>query len=338
MDPQMKALLELMDQPVFLVRDGLVSWANVPGAYLVSIGMEPEEILGEAMELYEQWDRNSIIDTELTLMGCSYGVKIRNLAGADLFVLRPKTGGRYVADGIHTSGKLRQILQELFPATMTLQDYMEPREELLQEAARVNRSLYRLLRLSNKLGREEQLLGGGATVYAERTNLPAFLQEFMQEVGPVIEEGGWKLTLAPMTAPLYGNIDRDLMKQALHYMVSYGVCAGPRGSTLHLRVWEQGNSIRFSLAYGKDRCPGSETLERPEPELIRAIAALHQGALFLFDEGEEGCRMVLSIRKLLPAFPMQEKPLRPDPYCGFIPALVELSEAMDTWMYHPDRV
>ena len=340
MDPQMEGLLQLMDQPVFLVRDGSVIWNNPAAEQLVTVGQGAESILRAGTELYEQWDRRSVIETDLTLLGETYGVKIRGTEAGDIFILRPLS--RELSAGeenhIYTSGKIRQILQELFPACMTLQDYMEFREELMDEAARVNRSLYRLLRLSNKLSREEQLFHQDITPYLERTDLRRFLSEFVEEMGPILEEGGWKLTLVPINGTIHGNIDRELMKQALYYMVSHGVSHSLKGSELLLKTWEQGSGIRFSLTHGVGRNPGNDAVELPDLELVRAIASLHEGALFQFDEGAKGNRMVLSIRKMLPSFPLKERYFRGDVYGEFHPGLVELSDVMEHWMYHPDRV
>ena len=340
MEPHMLNMLKLMDQPIFLLCKGAVSWINPAAESLVTMDQRGDSILGAGVELYDQWDRQSMIYTELTLQKTAYTVKICPMESGDLFILRPLSDKADVArkEQIHTSGKLRQILQDLFPACMILQDYMEFDEDLLKEAARVNRSLYRLLRLSNKLSWAEQLFRGEITPYLERTELHRFVGDFAQSLAEVLDDGGWKLSMTPVHGTLYSNIDRELMQQALYYVIAHGVSCSAKGTELVLAVREQGNNIRFDLSYTMDGTTQVEGMEYPDLELVRAIGALHEGALFQFDQGGKDCRIVLSIRKLQPTYPFKEKRHRPNVYGQFHPALVELSDVMESWMYHPDRV
>ncbi len=340
MDPQMELMLQLMDQPVFLVRGDRVLWNNQAAGDLVYQGQELETILPEWRDLYDQWDRQSVVETDLTLMGLSYSLKLRACEAGELFVLRRKTGewpfgGETVP---HTSGKLRRILQELFPACTTLQDYMDDREELVNEAARINHSLYRLLRLSNKLSREERLLHDDAKPYFQRTDLRTYIREFFYEAAPVVEDGGWKLVSGPMNSSFHGNIDRELMKQALYYMLSHGLLHSPKGSELLLKCWEDGNWIRFSLTHMVENESRDEGLEREDLDFARAVASLHAGSLIQFFQGQDSKHIVLNIRKLPATFPLKETRLSVDFYGSFHPGLVELSDALETRMYHPDRV
>ncbi len=340
MDPQMEALLQLMDQPVFLVRENRIFWHNHAAGELVTPGQTLDTLPGWATELYDLWDRQSVIDTELTLEGQSYSVKIRNCETGEIFVLKRKNGELPLeGDAVpHTSGQLRRILQELVPACMILQDHMDDREDLLDEAARVNHSIYRLLRLCNKLSREERFFYDTVEPYLVWTDLRRFVTDFVHEVGPILEESERKLILGPMNTALHANIDREMIRSALYYLLSHGLLHSPRGSELLLKNWEDSKGIFFSLTYTETGNPGLRGPEREDTDLARVIASFHGGALFRFSEEDDKVRLVLSIRKLPGTLPLKERRLFTDLYGNFHPGLVELSDGLEAEMYHPDRV
>ena len=338
-DPQMEAMLQLLDQPVFLVRDCKIFWCNQSAQALVAPGQEIESLLSLDKGLYDQWDRDSVLEMELILMGAPYGIKIRSCEAGDLFFLNRQNGVRiYGGEQIpHTSGKIRRILWELTSAVTTVQEHLDD-EDLLRESARINHSVYRLLRLSNKLSCEERFFHEDMKAYFQRTDLGGFIRDFLAEAAPVAEDGGWHLCAEPANTHLYGNIDRELMKQALYYMVSHGLRHSPKGGELLLRCWEEGNWIRFSLMHSVGTVAPEEGPEREDLDFVRAIASLHGGAVVQFSCGEDRKRIVLNIRKLSASFPLKEERLKVDRYGGFHPALVELSDALNSQMYHPDRV
>lgn len=336
----MEAMLQLLDQPVFLARDGKIFWCNQSAQAIVAPDQEIESVLSLDKSLYDQWDRVSVLEMELILMGVPYGIKIRTCEAGDVFLLKRQDsahifGGEQIP---HTSGKIRRILQELTPAFATVQDYLDDGEDLLKEASKINHSIYRLLRLSNKLSYEEQFFHESIKAYFQSTELGGFLRAFLSEAAPVAEDGGWHLRADPLNSHIHGNIDRELMKQALYYMVSHGLRHSPKGGELLLRCWEEGNWIRFSLMHPVGTVAPEEGPEREDLDFVRAIASLHGGAVVQFSCGEDRKRIVLNIRKLAPSFPLKEERLKVDRYGGFHPALVELSDALNSQMYHPDRV
>ena len=340
MDPQMEALLQLMDQPVFLVRENRIVWHNHAAGELVTPGQTLDTLPGWATELYDLWDRQSVIDTELTLEGLSYSIKIRNCEIGEIFVLKRKNGELPLGGDTvpHTSGQLRRILQELIPACVTLQDYMDNREDLMEEAARVNHSIYRLLRLCNKMSREEQFFYDTVEPYLVWTDLRRFMTEFVHEAGPVLEESERNLILGPMNTALHANIDRAMIRSALYYLLSHGLIHSPRGSELLLKNWEDSKGLFFSLTYTETEAIGVPGPEREDMDFARMIASFHGGALFRFSEGADKVRLVLSIRKLPGTLPLKEGRLVTDLYGKFHPGLVELSDGLEKEMYHPDRV
>ncbi len=340
MDPQTEALLQLMDQPVFLVQEGLVSWCNRAAEKLVSPGEQAATLLGQGMELYDLWDRQTLLETELTIFDQPYGVRVREYQGGELFVLKalseePIYNGGYVCQA---SGRLRVILQELFPSCQRLQDYLDPEEDLTEEASLVNRALYRLLGLSNELYYEERIFHDPMEVYLRPTNMKKFLTAFVREAGPVVEDGGWRLSLSQDTAAFHSNVDRELLQHGLYYMLTYGLRSAPKGSELVLKAKEEEKRVQITLLHPAP-AGGYETEERnPLVALPRAIASLHGGALFHFPGEGAMLRQVLTIRKQPPTLPLGAGRLEVGLYGDRHPALVELSRALDKRMYHPDRV
>lgn len=341
MDPQMEQLLEMMAQPVFLVRDGSVFWHNEAAKELVSPGQEIGPLFGNGRVHYDLWDRKGILETAVSFYGREYHVRIRVSQQEEIFVLSAveETSYRDGSSLQDASTRLRGILHELIASSFAIQDHLGDNEEAVGEAETVNRSLYRLLRLCGRLSEQGEPYGDGMVGSCERMDVAAFLEAFFREAAPLLEESGRSLEYTPFTGTVYGNLDRHLMKKALYSLLCIALRHSPRGAAIRLRGWKEGKQLCFSLIYGSGmEQEEADSADHGDFAMARVVAGLHGGTLItLFGDKEEGTRVILSIRKE-DAMALKSQGLRVDPYGGFHAGLVELSEVMERKLYHPDRL
>ncbi len=354
MDPQMEQMLQMIAQPVFYVKNGIVQWHNEGANYLVFQGQPIQSVSMQIQSLYDLWDRQGPMEMNISVFGLQYLTKVRVMDEGELFVLDRRgedsreKGGALLQTSIH----LRQILQELITAGTAIEDQIADREELIPDVEVLNRSVYRLLRLSNQLSDGGKLLRSAADAVFERVNIRNFLDVFVEETGALLRESGWDLEYTPCDKELRGDIDRTLIQRALYNLVSYGIRHSAERKSIHIKAWSNPSQICFALCYmpaasGMGNVFGDSNgtksgdfcrWEGVDIDVVRLIAELHGGTILASSDDGGESRIIFSIRKNKDPRILRSPRVETAETGGFHPGLVELSEVLDRELYHPDRV
>ncbi len=242
------------------------------------------------------------------------------------------------------SAQLRGSLGNLYMAFSRIATFERRAEdpELDAQAALVEQSYYRLLRLSGNLTCATRLLQENP-LPLQNLDLCTLAEEVFRECLPLAELAGRRLTFRCGEGAVVTALHRDSVQHVLYHLISNALKFAPAGSeiTLHCR-----RSASRALVTVQDRGPGisQEKLElllstplsslKPEPAphglglglpLARAMAE-GMGGQLLLESSPEGTSATLALPlKQVPAF-VQDVPFL---YTGgFSAPLTELSDAL----------
>lgn len=214
------------------------------------------------------------------------------------------------------SAQLRTALQNLqiSAARLAPADKREQDPELDQEAARLDQSYYRLLRLSNSLTAAVWLDQGRALRLRNR-DLVQLVHQTFDSVDALSHLKGLHCRLICPVEHHLCAVDEEGVRQALYQLLYNAFKFTPAGGHITLELKTQPGLVQLIVAddgpgipksqqeHLFDRCLSDEDFTTlPEQGLglglllSRSIAQAHRGTLLLVNHpGEKGCRFVLSL-------------------------------------------
>ncbi|MGM9523240.1 MAG: sensor histidine kinase [Faecousia sp.] len=358
MDMELKQILELLAQPVFLARDGSVIWCNGAARGLLAEGLPVSSLLENNAMLYEVWSREGVLHLPIILGGAEYDASVLAMQAGDLFLAarRPQEVNATAAAVEHASVALRKPLHTMLNAANALFEQLEETQtEQIPAAAELNQALYRLIRLCGQMSDGAQLLLHRREAHREPTDIARFLTDFVSAARPLTESVGVQLLFTPPGRPLRGDIDCLLLERALYNLVANALAHCPSGSTitlsaqkqdffLLLRVMDNGNGIEegvlstiFERFSASEFGAASQGIGLGLP-IVREIARLHGGTIAVNGNPEGGTCVTLTLSLAPSVLSLRSRMVRYDGYGDLNHALVELSDVLPPEIYDPAEI
>lgn len=358
MDMELKQILELLAQPVFLARDGSVIWCNGAARGLLAECLPVSSLLENNAMLYEVWSREGVLHLPIILGGAEYDASVLAMQAGDLFLAarRPQEVNATAAAVEHASVALRKPLHTMLNAANALFEQLEETQtEQIPAAAELNQALYRLIRLCGQMSDGAQLLLHRREAHREPTDIARFLTDFVSAARPLTESVGVQLLFTPPGRPLRGDIDCLLLERALYNLVANALAHCPSGSTitlsaqkqdffLLLRVMDNGNGIEegvlstiFERFSASEFGAASQGIGLGLP-IVREIARLHGGTIAVNGNPEGGTCVTLTLSLAPSVLSLRSRMVRYDGYGDLNHALVELSDVLPPEIYDPAEI
>lgn len=358
MDMELKQILELLAQPVFLARDGSVIWCNGAARGLLAEGLPVSSLLENNAMLYKVWSREGVLHLPIILGGAEYDASVLAMQAGDLFLAarRPQEVNATAAAVEHASVALRKPLHTMLNAANALFEQLEETQtEQIPAAAELNQALYRLIRLCGQMSDGAQLLLHRREAHREPTDIARFLNDFVSAARPLTESVGVQLLFTPSGRPLRGDIDCLLLERALYNLVANALAHCPSGSTitlsvqkqdffLLLRVMDNGNGIEegvlstiFERFSASEFGAASQGIGLGLP-IVREIARLHGGTIAVNGNPEGGTCVTLTLSLAPSVLSLRSRMVRYDGYGDLNHALVELSDVLPPEIYDPAEI
>ena len=358
MDMELKQILELLTQPVFLARGGSVIWCNSAARGLLAEGLPVSSLLENNAVLYEIWSREGVLQLPMILGGEEYDASVLAMQSGDLFLAarRPQEVNATAAAVEHASVTLRKPLHAMLNAANALFEQLEETQtEPIPAAAELNQALYRLIRLCGQMSDGAQLLLHRKEARREMTDITRFLKDFVSAARPLTESVGVRLLFTPPGRPLRGDIDCLLLERALFNLIANAIAHCPSGSTitlsaqkqdffLLLRVVDNGSGVEqgvLSTIFERFSAPefgsSSQGIGLGLP-MVREIARLHGGTIAVNGNPEGGTCVTLTLSMAPGVLPLRSPMVRYDGYSDLNHALVELSDVLPAEIYDPAEI
>lgn len=346
MDQALCRILGALGLAAACVEGGSVTWASEGACGLgVQAGMPLCELLPA-----ELTPRSELRQFDVPALGPGVYAQAFSDGESQVLIFREDRASYDAAALMRTSRALRTPLNDILSTSRNLFERLDELEDpdIRTRSAKLNRDFYQLLRTANALSELDNPPQAG--IAPRRTELGAWLRRVTEPAGSALAAAERKLEVTCPAGRVFADIDEDLLEGALWCLLSNAVRYSPRGSTVTLRLWENGGTCFLTMKNpvagpvlpdalaGSFDSPLTLGTERRGLGLgilrARRIIGAHEGALILevTPDGEFSANIRLPGRMSPGGL---RSPLPYDRTGGYSAMLVELSEVLPDEVYDP---
>lgn len=229
-------MLELLDRPAFLVRDGEIIEANsfarelgIPAAGPVT------PLLAQWAQAYDAYTQGQL-SLNLVLPAGQLPVTVRRLSRGWICLT---AGGRTATRarcGLRrwAAAKLREPLSGVMAAAQSLAGDLDASPGQRESLRGMNHALFRMMRILNNMA-DAQRYCSGTLIHREETNLVFFCQEFFDRLALSVEPMGLRVEFSAPNQDVMAAIDRQMVERAMYNLASNALMQMHRGGCL--RAW-----------------------------------------------------------------------------------------------------
>jgi signal transduction histidine kinase len=355
MDQEMNDLgmLNLMVSPGFCVKDRKIVKCNASArSMLLEEGMEILPLLATGRKEYEEYTGGTLYLT-LEVSGVKWGTSVTTLGDYHVFLLEEEADHSELQAMALAARELRGPLAGIMATAERLfpMEALEDDPQIREQAARLNRGLYQMLRIIGNMSDAESYSTLLPT-QMETLDIQEFFREIFEKNLAYVAHTGLKLRFENLSQKVYTLADREKLERAVMNMISNALKFTAPGGTIEATVFRREKKLYLSIRDTGEGIPetirGSihrRYLRQPGLEdsrfgiglgmvLIRSAAAIHGGTVLIDHPEGSGTRinMTLDIRQN-PTSNVRSPLLRMD-YTGERDhSLVELAEILPAALY-----
>lgn len=353
MEQDKQNLLEMIDRPAFIVRDGIVIECNqLAKNRQIPIGKPVSELLPEGHESYDMYT-DGILYLTLQIGWIRCGSTVVRQDDSDIFLMDRDTDQAQLQALALAAQQLRVPLSDV----MTLADTLFPElqdDSQQEKASQMRRALFRLMRLITNMADAERYVGLDAPRF-ENTELCNFFREIIEKAEVSLEKAEVSVRYTCPERPVFTAIDRERMERATYNLLSNAVKFSAPGTVVNvsltqnkkfacLSIEDQGSGIashiQGSLFHRYLREPAIEDSRFGlglGMTLVRSTASVHGGTVLLEQTKGTKVAMTMAIRKEASGS-LRSPALRIGDYAGGRdPGLLEFSESLPASAYEPNH-
>lgn len=340
-------ILELMDHPAFCVTGGTITAANQAArAHLVPVGDSVAPLLASGRAEYALFTGGTMHLT-LTLGGQVCSACVTKIGSHHIFRLQPDQMQPQLRALALAAQELRRPLNDMMALSREL--FADPAPEASEDrAARLNRELYRMLRVVGNMSFT-------AAPHMEMRDVSAVLEELFEAAAHYCESAGRTLEFTNLPVSAYSCIDSDLLGRAVHNLLSNAIKFTAPGGTIRAKLTRTGNTLYLTVqdsGNGADAHIHSNAFTRLGREpgmgsaaqglglglmMVDAIAKAHGGTVMLDQPPGSGVKVVLSLPIRQDGGTLRSLKLSID-YAGeHSRELIELADVLPHTLYAPDK-
>ena len=349
MEQDKQNLLEMIDRPAFLVRNGLITDCNqMAKNRQIQAGTPIAKLLPEECDAYQNYN-GGILYLTMQIGWIQCGATVVRQSDGDLFLMDRDADQAQLQALALAAQQLRVPLSNV----MVLADCLFPELEAdaqKEQAAQMQHALFQLMHLISNMADADRYIGPDAPMM-ENTELGNFFHEIFERASATLEHAQVTLRFHKPDKRIFTIIDRKRMERAVYNLISNAVKFSAPGSCIEGRLTRNGNTACLTV---EDQGDGIAShvqgtlfhryLREPAIEdsrfglglgmtFIRSTAAVHGGTVLLEQTTGTRVAMTMAIRKSLPGS-LHSPQLRISSYAGERDiALLEFSDILPSSAY-----
>lgn len=331
MEQSKQNLLEMIDRPAFIVKDGIIIDRNEPAKHRqIPLGEAVASLMPEGCDAYRDY-RGGILYLTLQIGWIRCGATVVRQEAGDIFLMDRDADQAQLQTLALAAQQLRMPLSNV----MTVADQLFPElseEAHKEKASQMRRALFQLMRLITNMADAERYTGLDDPTF-ENTELVSFIREIVEKADASVAPTQMRLSFNCPEARIFTMIDRERMERAVLNLLSNAVKFSRPGSPVEVQLTRSGKLAMLTV---EDRGSGiadhvqgtlfHRYMREPAIEdsrfglglgmtLVRTVAAAHGGTVLL--EQTEGTKvaMTMAIRKEVPGA-LRSPRLRIGDYAG----------------------
>lgn len=349
MSKEKQDLLEMIDRPAFIVKDGsIIQYNQMAKNRLISLDKPIWELLQDDADAYRAL-ADGILYLTLQIGYIRCGATVIRQDFGDIFLLDRDADQSQLQALALAAQQLRVPLSNV----MTLADSLLPNLEATkqkEQAAQMNRALFQLMRLISNMADADRYVGLSEPHY-ETTELCGFFRQIIEKADQTLEKTTVTLSFACPDTPVFTMVDRERMERAVYNLLSNAVKFSKPEDTVTVKLTISGKMACLTVEdYGEGitaHVQGTlfhRYMREPAIEdsrfglglgmtLIRSVASSHGGTVLLENTGGTRVTMTIAIRKEVPGT-LRSPNLRIGDYAGGRDlGLLEFSETLPAAAY-----
>jgi signal transduction histidine kinase len=351
-------MLDMVIQPAFAVRNGVVMHANdAAKAYFIEEGTPISKLLITGQSEYQELSEGCLYLT-LSVADLPCGASVRKMDDFDLFTIEQEADQLELQAMALAAQELRiplsnvmTVADRLFPLTNEDAD-----PNVKEQTAKINRGLFQMLRIISNMS-DVYRYSQQTESKAEVLNITALLEEVFEHSAELLRHSGTQIHFENLQQPIFGMADREKLERAVHNILSNAVKFSKLGSRVDARLSRKSDMLYLTVQDGGNGISGeirgnvharfrrSPCLEDSRfgiglgMVLIRTAAAAHGGTVLI--DHPEGCgtRITMSIAIRQNSDKMVRTSVMQVDYAGERNhALIEFSDVLPSSLYEVPEI
>lgn len=344
-------MLELIVNPAFAVKDGLIAYTNGAAQGLPFAPQTPiADLLEVGAEEYAQLEAGCLYLT-LKWENTQFGACVNRIGNLDIFVLDPETTQPQLQAMALAARELRDPLGNMMLSADRIIAELKTEDETTRLFAQLlHQNLYRMHRLIGNMS-DAYRYTVDTMPQQELKDMKALFDEIFLKAQALTEGTHRQIRFTGLSESVISLADEERLERAVHNMLSNAFKFASPDTPVEAILTQKGEKLHLTVRNSGDSIPPrilgtlfSRYLRQPDVEesrqgiglgmvLIRSAAAAHGGTVLL-QQLETGTQltMTISIRKHLDGN-LGSPRLRFD-YAGEMDhAMIELSDILPPTLY-----
>ena len=208
-------MLDMVIQPAFAVRNGVVMHANdAAKAYFIEEGTPISKLLITGQSEYQELSEGCLYLT-LSVADLPCGASVRKMDDFDLFTIEQEADQLELQAMALAAQELRiplsnvmTVADRLFPLTNEDAD-----PNVKEQTAKINRGLFQMLRIISNMS-DVYRYSQQTESKAEVLNITALLEEVFEHSAELLRHSGTQIHFENLQQPIFGMADREKLERA----------------------------------------------------------------------------------------------------------------------------
>lgn len=352
MEQEKQNLLEMIERPAFLVRDGVIHQCNqMARSRQITEGTPIAELLTQDMEAYQAF-QDGVLYLTVDLGWTSCGATLTRHDGDDLFLLDRDSDRAQLQALALAAQQLRIPLSNIMNTGDLLFPQLE-QDDQQDQAAQIRRGMFQLMRIIGNMA-DAGVYADASASKMEQTELGHFFQEVFEKSASALESAGIRVAFTGLKAPVYTLVDRERMERAAMNLLSNSAKFSKSGDCIEVKLTCNGRIAALSLEIPGQNIPNhirgtlfNRYTREPALEdsryglglgltLARSVASAHGGTLLVDQVNGTRTTMTIAIRKDASGILRSPNLWIGDYSGGYDKALLELSDCLPWDAYKTD--
>lgn len=302
-------MLDLMTEPLFLVRGGIIVRVNQAAArLLIREGASIDDCILTGHEEYQAFAAGCLYIT-LRISGEPWGASVQRTEQGDLFSVDQLIENPELRVLALAARELRSPLGDAMIQASQI-GFLSDNPAMTEAIEKLNRKLYQLQR---QIGNMSDVSGISAGRRTEPTKIDALFREIFEKAAVLAEGTGKTLTYEGLSADVEISADRQQLERAALNMLSNAMKFTQPGGAITGRLIRDRQRLMLQVSDDGSGIPEEilgtvfrRYLRQPAIEesrqglglgmlLIRAAAAAHGGAVLIDRPGKTGTRVTMTM-------------------------------------------
>ena len=351
-------LLDLIDRPVFCVKNGSIIHVNHAAQKMqITPGTQITQLIPSDLEPYKDLQDGCLFLTIMVAnIPCS--ATVMRTSECDVFVLEQTSDDACLQAMSLAAQQLRAPLSNVMIVADGLLSgaALNESSETRNQVGQINKGLFQLLRIISNMA-DSQRYTNPESLRMEPVDLNAFLCEILAKAQALLPRTNVKLKYTGLKNPLFSRVSPEALERAVYNLISNAVKFSHHGGTVEAKLVQHGSMLHFTIQNEGSgiephvagnifsryrRQPGIEDSRHGlglGMALARSVAAAHGGTILIDQPQENITRVTMTMAIRTGDMDTVHSPVfRLSDYAGgWDHGLLELSQMLSSNLYDNDH-